>query len=224
MNNTRNLPAALSLAGWWWTSPVEKPALLVGWCQLPQREPDHTRSGSCTDPRHGPTLFVARDVARTIEASPGRFGRRAARVDQAQQQLQDIRQRWPAPGLPGSRWGDEDLRYGAARLAGGMVRAKAKDHIQAADRAEQAGANHDGNVTGRATTNVGPSSPTSTTRSCGPPPAPRRGGSVRASGPNALPALLVVATVAPEQVLAPDHARNAVLAQAAPTTTGSDRP
>ena len=51
--------------------------------------------------------MAAREDDRIIEAGPGRFGRKAARVEQARDHWNEVARRWPDADLPGARWGDD---------------------------------------------------------------------------------------------------------------------
>lgn len=69
-------------------------------------------------------FFGAREDARVVAAGPGRFGRRAERVREAEQRLSEMAARWPGyyTQLPGERWPDQAVAQVAtsavdARLA-----------------------------------------------------------------------------------------------------------
>ena len=91
-------------------------------------------------------FFCARDDARTIAAGPGRFGRKAARVEQAQARWDETARRWghnqpPAYNQPpGSGWSDDAVRAGAAGSADQIVNTGVRHHSDQADREEQVAA------------------------------------------------------------------------------------
>lgn len=65
--------------------------------------------------------FAARDDARTIEAGPGRFARKAAKVDQAEAHRRQVAERWDEARLPGSTWSDDHVRRRAGEVAERIV-------------------------------------------------------------------------------------------------------
>lgn len=81
--------------------------------------------------------FAARDDARTIQAGPGRFGRRAARVQAAQARRAETARRWGDNQPPGAQWPDDGLRHSAKRAAERIVTAGVRDHTTEAERQEQ---------------------------------------------------------------------------------------
>jgi conjugative relaxase-like TrwC/TraI family protein len=90
--------------------------------------------------------MAAREDARIIEAGPGRLGRKAARVDQAQERRSEVARRWPNTQLPGARWSDDGVRLHAAATAERMVDAGAQAQRKQADRAEKVATEHQGAV------------------------------------------------------------------------------
>ena len=100
-------------------------------------------------------FFCARDDARTIAAGPGRFGRKAARVEQAQARWDETARRWghnqpPAYNQPpGSGWSDDAVRRAAEAAVERIVNTGVRHHSDQADREEQAAAGADRRVVGR---------------------------------------------------------------------------
>jgi hypothetical protein len=92
---------------------------------------------------------AAREDARTIEAGPGRFGRKAARVDEAREHRREVGRRWPDSQPPGSGWSDEGVRIHAAEAVERMVNANVHPHRMQADRADKLAAEHEGAVVRR---------------------------------------------------------------------------
>ena len=89
-------------------------------------------------------FFGAREDARVVAAGPGRFGRRAERVREAEQRLAETAERWRGyyTQLPGERWPDETVAQVAtsavdARLAH-QLRFCEAEAGKAADAAQQA--------------------------------------------------------------------------------------
>jgi exodeoxyribonuclease V alpha subunit len=81
--------------------------------------------------------MAAREDARIIEAGPGRFGRKAAKVDEAQDHWSEVARRWPDADPPGSRWTDDAVRVRAAGTAERMVNAGVHTHRKQADQADK---------------------------------------------------------------------------------------
>jgi hypothetical protein len=79
--------------------------------------------------------LAAREDDRIIEAGPGRFGRKVAKVDEAHP--------------PGARWGDDAVRDRAAGTAERMVNAGAYTHRKQADQADQLAERHEQAVASR---------------------------------------------------------------------------
>ena len=91
-------------------------------------------------------FFGAREDARVVVAGPGRFGRRAERVREAEQRLSEMAARWRGyyTQLPGDRWPDETVAQAATsavetRLAHQLrfCEAEAGKAADAAQRAEE---------------------------------------------------------------------------------------
>jgi len=87
--------------------------------------------------------MAAREDARIIEAGPGRFGRKAAQVDEARDHRAEVARRWSDPQLPGSGWSDEAVRGRAAGAAERMVDAGARPHRVQAARADKVAEEHE---------------------------------------------------------------------------------
>jgi exodeoxyribonuclease V alpha subunit len=66
--------------------------------------------------------FGARDAARTIEAGPGRLGRRADRVRAAEHFRSQMAERWGDRQLPGSGWTDDSVERSAANAVDRRLR------------------------------------------------------------------------------------------------------
>jgi len=88
-------------------------------------------------------LLAARDDARTIQRGPGRLGRRAARVAEAQAHQAEVRRRWATPSVPGDLWPDALVRREAVEAAASVAGAAAAPHIAAAEQAERVAHGHD---------------------------------------------------------------------------------
>jgi hypothetical protein len=87
--------------------------------------------------------LAAREDARIIEAGPGRFGRKAAQVEEARDHRAEVARRWSDPQLPGSRWTDDAVRGRAAAAAERMVDADARPHRVQAARADKVAEEHE---------------------------------------------------------------------------------
>jgi hypothetical protein len=87
--------------------------------------------------------MAAREDARIIEAGPGRFGRKAAKVDEAWDHRSEVARRWSDPQLPGSGWSDEAVRGRAAGAAERVVDAGIRPHRMEAARADKVAEEHD---------------------------------------------------------------------------------
>jgi len=87
--------------------------------------------------------IAAREDARIIEAGPGRFGRKAAQVDEARDHRAEVARRWSDPQLPGSGWSDDVVRGRAAGAAKRVVDADARPHRVQATRADKLAEEHD---------------------------------------------------------------------------------
>jgi exodeoxyribonuclease V alpha subunit len=86
---------------------------------------------------------AAREDARIIEAGPGRFGRKAAQVDEARDHRAEVARRWSDPQLPGSGWSDDAVRDRAAGAAERMVNVGARPHRVQAARADRLAEEHE---------------------------------------------------------------------------------
>lgn len=93
--------------------------------------------------------FTARDAARTIAAGPGRFGRRAERVEQAQARRDELAHQWNDRQLPGSEWPDNTVRYAAESAVERTVTPAVRHHEAEANREEQTAAGLDRRVVER---------------------------------------------------------------------------
>jgi hypothetical protein len=93
--------------------------------------------------------FTARDDARTIAAGPGRFGRRAERVEAAQARRDETARRWGDDQPPGAQWPDDGVRHSATRAADRIVTAGVRHHSTEADREEQTATSLDRRVVER---------------------------------------------------------------------------
>jgi hypothetical protein len=80
---------------------------------------------------------------RIIEAGPGRFGRKAAKVDEARDHWREVARRWPHSQPPGSSWTDDGVRRHATEAAERMVNAGVHPHRIKADRADKLAAEHE---------------------------------------------------------------------------------
>ncbi len=69
-----------------------------------------------------------------VEAGPGRFGRKAEKVQAAQARWAETAQRWDDPGLPGSRWADSSVHVSASSAAKGAVANAVRYHGTEAQR------------------------------------------------------------------------------------------
>ena len=78
--------------------------------------------------------FRARDDARTVEAGPGRLGRKAAKVEAAQARWAETARRWSDRQLPGWRWPDDAVRAAASGAAEQVVATALRYHRTEADR------------------------------------------------------------------------------------------
>jgi exodeoxyribonuclease V alpha subunit len=94
-------------------------------------------------------FMAAREDDRIIEAGPGRFGRKAAKVDEARDHWNEVARRWPDADPPRARWGDDAVRHRAATTAERMVNAGAHVHRKQADLADQVAAEHEQAVASR---------------------------------------------------------------------------
>lgn len=94
-------------------------------------------------PAAAAAYFAARDDARIIEAGPGRFGRKAAKVEAALARRQETARTWSGQELPGSHWSDVAVDH-AARWATERTIGPPVDHQRRiAEREEQTAATHD---------------------------------------------------------------------------------
>jgi hypothetical protein len=93
--------------------------------------------------------FAAREDARVIETGPGRFARKAAKVDEARAHRSEVARRWSDPHPPGSGWSDEGVRRGATGTAERILNATTHPHRTQAEQAEKRAEDHDRRVTRR---------------------------------------------------------------------------
>ena len=93
--------------------------------------------------------LAARDDARTIAAGPGRFGRRAERVEHAQARRDQTARRWGDQQPPGAQWSDDGVHHSAARAADRIVTAGVRHHTDQAAREEHTAAGLDRQVVDR---------------------------------------------------------------------------
>jgi hypothetical protein len=94
-------------------------------------------------------LFAARDDARIVAAGPGRFGRKAVRVDQARTRLAETARRWGDDQLPGPGWSDQGVEIAAARSADRITNAGVGHHHSEAGREEQVADGAERRIVGR---------------------------------------------------------------------------
>jgi len=87
--------------------------------------------------------LAARDAAWVIEGGPGRFGRKADRVEAAQARRDETARRWAEPRLPRADWSDEAVRLVATTAAGRVVTAGVGHHRGEAQREGQVAARLD---------------------------------------------------------------------------------
>jgi exodeoxyribonuclease V alpha subunit len=91
---------------------------------------------------------AAREDSRIIAAGPGRFGRKAAKVEEAREHWKEVYWRWHE-GTPRSDWSDEAVRSRATTAAERIVNADVHAHRTQADRADKRAAEHDNAVAQR---------------------------------------------------------------------------
>ena len=94
-------------------------------------------------------FFVARGDAKTVEAGPGLFQLKTARVDAARARLADVARRWEADRLPTRTWSDTAVAATAAQAADRVVERQVRDRAHRADRADRAAGDIDRNVAER---------------------------------------------------------------------------
>jgi exodeoxyribonuclease V alpha subunit len=87
--------------------------------------------------------MAAREDDRIIAAGPGRFGRKAAKVDEARDHWSEVARRWPDSRPPDARWSDEAVQNRAAWVAERMVNAGVHAHRKQADQADKVAAEHE---------------------------------------------------------------------------------
>lgn len=78
--------------------------------------------------------LMARDLAQVVDAGPGRFGRRAERVEQAKAERDEIAEQWGEQQLPGSAWTDEQARWRGNHAANRIVDARVAELARQAER------------------------------------------------------------------------------------------
>lgn len=94
-------------------------------------------------------FFAARDDARTIQAGPGRFGRKTGQVEAAQARRAETARRWNTAQPPGSLWPDDKVRRDAAGAADRIVNTDIDRHMGQASQADQAAENRDRQIAER---------------------------------------------------------------------------
>ena len=93
--------------------------------------------------------FRARDDARAVEAGPGRFGRKTAKVEAAQARWAEAAQRWDDSQLPASGWPDNSVRVAARSAAERAVASTVRHHSTGAEREDHAAATLERRVSDR---------------------------------------------------------------------------
>ncbi len=94
-------------------------------------------------------FMAAREDDRIIDAGPGRFGRKAVKVEEARAHWNEVARRWPTGAPPGARWGDDAVRHRAATTAERMVNAAAHTHRKQADQVDKLAEEHEQAVASR---------------------------------------------------------------------------
>jgi hypothetical protein len=84
---------------------------------------------------------AAREDSCIIAAGPGRFGRKAAKVDEAREHWKEVHWRWHE--APSSDWSDDAVHSRAAGAAERIVNADVHAHHVQAERADKLAAEHD---------------------------------------------------------------------------------
>jgi exodeoxyribonuclease V alpha subunit len=87
--------------------------------------------------------MAAREDDRIIAAGPGRFGRKAAKVDEAQEHWNEVARRWPDSRPPDARWSDAAVRDRSVWVAERMVNADVGAHGTQADQADKVAEDHE---------------------------------------------------------------------------------
>jgi len=93
--------------------------------------------------------FSAREDSRIIEAGPGRFQHKAAKVEAARARRDEAARRWSETQLPGSLWNDDAVRGAASRAAGQILAPAVQHHDTDAERAERTAATRDAKAAAR---------------------------------------------------------------------------
>jgi exodeoxyribonuclease V alpha subunit len=88
---------------------------------------------------------AAREDSRIIAAGPGRFGRKASKVEDAREHWKEVYWRWHE-GTPSADWSDEAVRSRATVAAERIVNADVHAHLTQADRADKRAAERDNAV------------------------------------------------------------------------------
>ena len=96
-------------------------------------------------------MAAAREDAKVVEAGPGAFGRRAAKVEAARAHLEELGERWGPRQLPGPAWPDNAVTALAGELARAEVARFAGTHIDAARAALEEAAKYEQSVAKRRT-------------------------------------------------------------------------
>jgi hypothetical protein len=91
---------------------------------------------------------AAREDSRIIAAGTGRFGRKAAKVEEARAHWKEVYWRWHE-GTPSADWSDEAVRSRAAGAAERIVNADVRAHRAQAAQADKRAAKHDNAVAER---------------------------------------------------------------------------
>jgi conjugative relaxase-like TrwC/TraI family protein len=94
-------------------------------------------------------MAAAREDAKVVEARPGAFGRRAAKVEAARAHLEELRERWGPRQLPGPAWPDGAVTALAGELARAVVARAASSHMEGARAALEEAARHEQAVANR---------------------------------------------------------------------------
>ena len=78
--------------------------------------------------------FAARKDARIIAAGPGRFHRRAARLEAAVAHRGDVARHWVEPSPPGAQWSDDAVRHQALQGVGRILGPVVREHLAEAEK------------------------------------------------------------------------------------------
>lgn len=94
-------------------------------------------------------MAAARQDAKVVEAGPGAFGRRAAKVEAARAHLEELGERWGPRQLPGPAWPDNAVTALAGELARARVARAAGVHMEGARASLEEAARHEQAVANR---------------------------------------------------------------------------